>query len=185
MKIRHGLLLLILLSGGPLRAEPAASPTPSPRTFYLELGEGMDLPLNGWQSAYSLAPDFKFAAGYALDPHWAIQLDLSTALFFGINATGRISDQEVLVLPMIRYQFEGDPFRPYLLAGFGGEFELLSSPPSGATVADFDGALGAGVETTLYRGFSLFVEGKYNWIFSSKVAGQDLPLWVGVHGDMD
>ncbi len=166
-------------------ATPAVSPAPAPSNrYYLELAGGIDLPVSGWQNAYSLGPGFKVSAGLSLDPPWSLQLDLETIYFTGTNDAGKISDEEILVLPMMRYQFGGDVFRPYLLAGLGGEFEVLSGPPSGTAVADFDGALGAGCETGLGHGFSIFLEGKYNLIFSSKVVGQDMPFWLGLHWEL-
>ena len=162
---------------------PAPTPVPTAGHLYLELGEGLDLPVAAWQSAYGASYGLKASVGQTLDPHWALQLDLETFYYFGSNFSGAVSDEEVLVIPTVRYQIEGGIFRPYLLGGFGGEFEILSGPPSGATVADFDGAVGTGCETTLYEGFSLFVEGKYNLIFSSKTVGQDMACFIGAHWD--
>jgi len=187
-----GLLILLLLSFAPLRADDAgtSATTPAPAAlpeghFYLEVDGGIDLPMSGWQSAYSLGPGFEVKGGYTLDPNWAIQLDLETFFFSGTNAAGNVSDEEVLALPTVRYQFGGTVLKPYLLAGLGVEFESLSNAPFTTPVTDFDGAVGAGCETGLTDRLSLFVEGKYNFIFSSKVTAQDLPLVAGLHLDID
>ncbi len=183
-------LILVFSSLEPLQAETSLTPAPTPAPaktsrLYFEFAEGIDLPASAWQSAYTAAPAFKASVGFSIDSPWSLQLDLENLYYYGTNDAGRISDEEIMILPTVRYQWGGDVFKPYLLAGMGGELEILSGPPSGAEVADFDGALGAGVQTGLPDGFWLYLEGKYNFIFSSKAVGQDLPLWLGVHWDME
>jgi tetratricopeptide (TPR) repeat protein len=148
--------------------------------FYYEFTGGADFPARNWQSAYSLGPGGKISFGYEFNKNWDFQLDIESFYFSGMNYSGAISDLEFLVLPTIRYSFNINKIRPYLLAGVGEEFEFLSGDPVGASVSDLDIALGLGLEAALGNRIFLFLEGKYNFIFSSKVVGQDIPVLAGV-----
>ena len=148
--------------------------------FYLELAGGIDVPAQNWQSAYSLGGGGKISAGYEFDKSFSIQLDVENYYFSGVNYSGPISDIEFLVLPTIRYCFSEKGIRPYLLAGVGDEFELLSAISGGLTVSNLDVVVGAGVGVQLSEKTDVFVEGRCNFIFSSDVTGQDIPLLAGV-----
>jgi hypothetical protein len=45
---------------------------------------------------------------------------------------------------------------------------------------NLDLALGAGLEVPFAPLASIFVEGKYNFIFAGSVVGQDVPLLAGI-----
>jgi tetratricopeptide (TPR) repeat protein len=150
----------------------------SPSYFYLGLAGGADLAGQGWQSAYTAGPGGKILLGYQFDPNWAFQLDLEGFYFTGVNFSGAISDIEGFALPSLHYSFRDGWIGPYLMAGAGGEFELLSGNP-GLTVADLDAFLGAGLEADLGNRAFLFVEGKYNFILSANATANDTPVLAG------
>lgn len=158
--------------GGSTTAQTKLERTPG--FFYLGLAGGIDIPGQGWQTAYTLSPGGMACLGFEFDKDLSLQLDMEGFTFSGVNFSGTISDTELFLIPTVRYHFGG----PYLLAGAGGEFELLSGNP-GAPVADFDVVLGAGFEADLGDRAFFFVEGKYNFIFSSQVVGQDIPVLAG------
>jgi hypothetical protein len=152
---------------------------PFPGFFYLGLAGGMDIPGQGWQSAYRLSPGGMLCLGYAFDKNWEVQLELEGFYFSGVNYSGSIFDTELFAIPTLRYRFSLEGITPYLLAGVGGEFELLSGN-TGPPVGDLDVALGAGLEAGLGSNTFLFVEGKMNFIFSSQVVGRDIPILAGI-----
>jgi tetratricopeptide (TPR) repeat protein len=143
--------------------------------FYVGLAGGADNPAKSWQSAYKAGPGGGLFIGMQLDKAWDVRLDLEGFYFSGTNYSGPIKDVELYVLPTLRYHFDG----PYLLLSAGGEMELLSGN-TGQPVSDFDLALGAGYEAELGRRTFVFVEGKYNFIFSPLATGNDVPVVAGV-----
>jgi tetratricopeptide (TPR) repeat protein len=163
---------------GTTAAPPRADHAPG--FFYLGLAGGMDIPRQGWQSAYHSSPGGMLCLGYEFDKNWEVQLELEGFYFSGVNYSGPIFDTELFAIPILRYRFSGlGGIIPYLLAGGGGEFELLSGN-SDSPVIDLDAALGAGLEADLGSQSFLFVEGKYNFIFSQQVTGKDIPVLAGI-----
>ncbi len=155
------------------------SSKPLPGYFYLGLGGGVDIPRQGWQAAYTSSPGGMACLGYVFDPNLELQLELEGFHFSGVNYSGPISDTELFVIPTLRYRFDLGAISPYLLAGAGGELELLSGN-TGPPVEDLDAVLGAGLEAGMDKRIFLFVEGKYNFIFSQGVTGRDIPVLAGV-----
>lgn len=150
-----------------------------------QVGLGLDLPGSNWQSAYHQGPGGGLALGYEFDPALYLGLDLEDFYFSGVNWSGTVSDNELRILPVLKYHFLKEGFRPYLLAGAGVDFELLTSPLGNASVLNFDSIVGAGVEFDLSPGMGLFVEGKYNLlVFGSGTTAGDVPLLAGLTFDL-
>lgn len=148
--------------------------------FYMEIAGGIDLPVQNWQSSYTLGPGGKITVGYELDKNFAVQLDVENYYFSATNYSGPISDTELVVLPTIRYSFSDQGIRPYLLAGVGAEFEFLTAAPGSLSVCNFDVAVGVGVDIQLAGQTYAFVEGKYNFILAPDVTCQDIPVMAGI-----
>jgi len=151
-----------------------------PSPFYLVAGGGIDLPVKNWQPAYNRGPGGRIGVGYEINKSLSVQLDAENFYFSGTNYSGSISDIAVLVLPSVRYSFNGPGFRPYLSVGVGGDLEILSSAPGSTTIQNLDAVIGAGVEVPVADRIYVLIEGRYNLIFFSNVTGQDVPILAGV-----
>ena len=150
--------------------------------MFVELAGGIDLLGQNWQSAYSQGSGGKFSAGYEFNDGLALQLDVEDFDYSGSNYVGVIWDHELLLLPTVRYLFLQKGIRPYLSVGAGLDVEVswADGPLPPAQVGNFDLALGAGLEVPFDPLDSLFVEGKYNFIFADGVVGRDVPLLAGI-----
>jgi hypothetical protein len=150
--------------------------------FFVELAEGIDIPALHWQNGYKEGRGGKFNVGYGLFKNLAVQLDVESFKYSGVNAFfGTISDSELLILPTLRYNFHVKRIHPYLLAGAGTDFESLSSTTGKDSLRMFDVAVGAGLDIQLAGQTAVFVESKYNFVFANRITGQDVPVLVGVH----
>ncbi len=153
----------------------------APGHIFVELAGGIDLPTQNWQTAYGLGSGGKFSVGYGFNDGWALQLDVEDFDYSGTNYVGSIGDHELLFLPTVRYLLLQKGIRPYLSAGAGLDVEVSWGGVFGPVqVGNFDMALGAGLEVPFDPLDSLFVEGKYNFIFADGVIGQDIPLLAGI-----
>jgi len=147
--------------------------------FYIGIGGGADIPAVNWQSAYSVGPGGAFELAYRLDPQFEVGLDVMGFYYSGTNYSGAISDAEIYVLPTFRYHLGG----PYLLVSGGAEVELLSGN-SGPPAINPELALGAGYEYELAPRTFLFLEGKFNFIFSPLATGNDVPVVAGLRAGL-
>lgn len=101
--------------------------------------------------------------------------------YSGTSYVGTVSDHELLILPTVHYPLLSGAIRPFLSAGAGLDVETSwDEDDSPAQVANFDLALGAGLEATFDPSDSVFIEGKYNFILADGVTGQDIPLLAGI-----
>lgn len=158
-----------------------ATPVPVPEKGFFEIAGGVDLPASNWQPAYLWGGGGRISEGLEFPDGVALGLEIQFFSFSGKNFTGPIADDELLFLPTLHFFLEPDPqgVRPYLSLGAGMETEF-SSAPSGATlVGNPDLAFGAGLLFPLSARTSLFVEAKYNFVFTPTVIGQDLPVLAG------
>jgi outer membrane protein OmpA-like peptidoglycan-associated protein len=166
-------------------SSPAAASTEVPGKWDLQVSMGLDLPGSNWQSAYNLGPGGSLALGYEFDPAFYLGLDLEDFYFSGANWSGAVSDNDLRILPILKYHFFKEGFRPYLLAGAGVDIEILSSSLGNDTLLNFDPVVGAGVEIPLSSEIGLFVEGKYNLlVFGSGATAGDVPLLAGLTFDL-
>jgi outer membrane protein OmpA-like peptidoglycan-associated protein len=169
----------------PAAASTNGLSTDDPGKWDLQVGLGLDLPGSNWQSAYNLGPGGGLALGYEFDPAFYLGLDLEDFYFSGTNWSGAVSDNDLRVLPILKYYFLKEGFRPYLLAGAGVDIEFLSSSLENNTPLNFDTVVGAGVEIPLSSGMGLFVEGKYNLlVFGNGATAGDVPLLAGLTFDL-
>jgi hypothetical protein len=168
-------------------AKPIPSPTVAPAPTasnafreqgFFELGLGADPPVQG-----SAVPDTavggKAALGILFKDGFAVQLDLETFTQSNSNAAGTISENEVLVLPTLRRYLLAGHVRPYLSIGDGLAINTITSGINSSVVDSFDLALGVGFEFVFEDYFCTYVEGKYNFVFSTASPNQDIPLVVG------
>jgi hypothetical protein len=148
-------------------------------SWFLGLAGGADLPVQNWQSAYTLGQGGRITLGYAFNTNLAVELDLEGFCFSGSNYSGAISDIELLALPSLRYRFLAQGVSPYLLAGAGPNIEILSASPGQVILENVDAAAGLGVEIPLSGRAFVFAEAKFNFLFFPGVSAQDVPVWAG------
>src|SRR5208282_3081812 len=92
-------------SNGP--ATLAATPTPSAhgeKSSFLFMA-GVDLPGRYWQPGYPAGFGGRFALDHEFEGGWALQLDFENFFFAGTNASGSFTNDELLILPTVRYIF--------------------------------------------------------------------------------
>lgn len=146
--------------------------------LYIGLGTGVDLPGSGWDPNYLLGGGANVFVGYILDKNLAVQLNGEEWFFTG---TG-YSLYNLRTLVEAKYTFDGEGWQPYILAGPGMVFQVIS--PSGDSTTNFDALAGAGVQFDLAPRTHLFIEAKYNFIMSQTTTFGDIPisagLWVGL-----
>jgi opacity protein-like surface antigen len=155
---------------------------------FVELAWGFDTPAQNWQAAYTSGSGEVFGVGYEFNDGWVLQLDVENFYYSGTTYLGNVEDDEVLVLPTVRYLLNQKGIRPYVLAGVGVELEFSTFQDDydyqfdggSVIVANLDAAVGVGVEIPLADHTNWFVEGKYNFVFANGVIGQDVPVLTGV-----
>ncbi len=142
------------------------------------MGTGADLPGANWNPDYYLGGGAEVFGGYQADKNWSAQLEVGEWFFTG----GGNSLYNLRPLLEAKYNFEGQGWQPYLLAGSGLVFQALS--PSGDSTVNFDALGGLGIQLDLSARTHFFIEAKYNWILSQTTAFTDLPvsagLWTGL-----
>ena len=146
--------------------------------LYIGLGTGVDFPGSNWYPYYRLGGEAAAFVGYRLDKNFAVQLDGEAWLFTG---TG-YSLFNLRVLAEAKYTFDGQGWRPYLLAGPGMVLQDVS--PVGDSTINFDALAGIGAEFDVAPQTHLFIEAKYNFIMTETTTFTDIPvsagIWVGL-----
>ena len=143
---------------------------------FLEVGLGADLPVQGSTLPGNPAGG-KVAAGIVFKDGLAVQLDLE---FFNQSSTALdISKSSLLVLPTLSHYLMAGGVRPYLSISDGLSLNTTTSGTTRASTNSFDLALGGGVEFMIDQYFSIYLEGKYNFVFMSNSPNQDIPLVIG------
>jgi outer membrane protein OmpA-like peptidoglycan-associated protein len=153
--------------------------------WFMGFGLGADIPAKNWQSAYPVGGGGEFSFGYDFNRVLALELDVDDFYFSGTNFAGAVSDDELRLLPTLRLRLSNGPVRPYLTAGAGLDVQFQSAPNDNLTQGYFDAAFGFGMEFQVDPSVSLFVEGKYNLIFTNQVTGSDIPVLGGLRFDLD
>ncbi len=153
--------------------------------WVMNLGLGVDLPSSNWQPAYNLGLGGGIAVGYSFNPTVTLGLNLEDHSFSGTNWSGNISNNDLRLLPTIKFYLLKTGLRFYLLAGAGLDLEFLNSQIGSASLTNFDSAVGAGLEIPLGSGVGLFAEGKHNELFfpNGATAG-DIPVQAGLVLDL-
>jgi hypothetical protein len=162
-------------------SEAAVEATPvseNENPVYLGIGTGVDLPGSNWDPNYLLGGGSNAFLGYKLDKNFAVQLNVEEWFFTG---TGYSLDN-CRVLAEAKYSFDGQGWQPYVLAGPGLVFQVLS--PSGDSTANFDALGGLGIQFDLAPRTHFYIEAKYNFIMSQSTTFSDVPvgagIWVGL-----
>ena len=72
---------------------------------FLEIAGGLDMPAQNWQTTYGTAPGEILSLGCEFKDGFAFQLDVENYSFAGNNTAGFITDNEIHLLPTVRYLF--------------------------------------------------------------------------------
>ncbi len=143
---------------------------------FMEVGLGADLPVQVSTLPGNPAGG-KVAAGIVFKDGLAVQLDLE---FFNQSSTALdLSQSGVLVLPTLSRYLMAGGVRPYLSLSNGLSLNTTTSGSTRSSTDSFDLALGGGVEFLIDQYFSIYLEGKYNFVFMSNSPNQDIPLVIG------
>ncbi len=180
----------------PVPPPPTVTPThlktapvpPPPSTggfkphWYLGLGTGVDFPGAEWGTAYTLGGGGKFIFGYSLSNNFSIQMDLNNVYYSATtpNSLGISSIYQAMALPELKYVFDGDNLRPYLLIGGGIGMEMdtyASGSPAGMVNDEFGGG---GFQLKLRGDTLLYLECKINFVIYGSGNTTDVPLGAGI-----
>jgi outer membrane protein OmpA-like peptidoglycan-associated protein len=168
----------------PARAGAQVSSDSLNSEWFMGFGLGADIPAYNWQSAYPVGGGGEFSFGYDFNRVLALELDVDDFYFSGTNYAGSVSDDELRLLPTFRLRLSSGPVRPYLTAGAGVDVQFQAPPHGNLTQGYFDAAFGLGMEFQVDPSVSLFLEGKYNLIFTNQVTGSDIPVLGGLRFDL-
>ena len=172
----------------PVGRMPLEKPTPSPtrdpsdsfqEQGFFEAGLGLDPPVQG-SAVPGTAAGAQAAAGILFKDGFAVLLDFEYFSISNSNATGTLSQSEMLVLPTLRRYLTAGSVRPYLSISHG--LAINTTTPgfmNSSSTESYDMALGGGVEFLLDPHFSTYVEAKYNFVFMSGSPNQDIPVALG------
>jgi hypothetical protein len=143
-------------------------------SFYLGFGAGVDFPGTNWSSNYALGGGAQLFGGYSIDKNWAVQLNEENWFFEGTA----FSLYNFRSLASVKYTFSMEGWQPYLLAGGGIIYQILSA--TGASTTNLDALGGLGVQFDVTTDTHFFVEARYNFILPSTGSFQDIPFNAGI-----
>lgn len=145
--------------------------------MYFGIGAGVDVPVSPSGGTVGIGGDV--ILGYAFDKNVAVQLDIDN---FVVSSNGA-STYELRPLAEVKYTFDAQNFKPYLLGGLGMSVVFLPSSGlsgSASTASNFDAVMGVGAQFDLGGGTDLFIQAKSNFVFATGTTGVDLPLELGL-----
>lgn len=168
-------------------AAMTATPTPSAhdeKSYFLFMA-GVDLPGRYWQPGYPAGFGGRFALDHEFEGGWTLQLDFENYFYAGTNASGSFTNDELLILPTVRYIFaEINGARLYGSFGAGMDLEFSNTSDTdwvGTQTTDYtDLAFAAGLQAPLDDSTLLFVEAKYNITFGGYSIASDIPVTAGL-----
>ena len=130
------------------------------------------------------------SAGYGFDGNIGIQVNRDLAFVlamdsydFNINNKSIFSD-EVNLIPSIRYSFGSHQVRPYLIAGFGLNADIYLKQDFSGTTSYFQvnpvGDGGVGIALQVSPGWDIYLQCKYEYVFSNAGNFSYFPIAAGV-----
>jgi hypothetical protein len=146
----------------------------------LDLGGAVDLPAHNWNPAYGIGYGYGLELGSPLEASWILSLGLSYFHFQGVNYSGQVTNNDLRILPSIRYFLLGEAFRPYVMGGLGLDIQIAAAPGDTAANLNPEGFWGLGLETRLGARENLFLEARHNFILAGGDWGQDIALSGGL-----
>lgn len=158
------------------RHRPEAKSAPSESSWEVGIGPLLTTPMHDINSNYNAGFGGLAYLGYALNRDFRVQLNLDNVVY----SKNSLSDYELRAVPSLKYLIGGGELRPYLMAGMGVDVQFAAVPGQSATGISMAETVGIGFQYRLADLTNLFVEGKYNFTFSTGVVGEDLPVVAGL-----
>jgi len=156
----------------------AADPTDSSDSYwYLGVGPLLSLPVQDINTFYGSGIGGTAYVGYQVNKDVALELDLDNVSY---SASNGLSDYELRAMPTVKYFLGGKDLQPYLLGGLGLDLQFASASGISASGTSIEENLGVGCKLKLAHRTYVFLEVKYDFIFSSGVTGEDLPIIAGL-----
>jgi opacity protein-like surface antigen len=171
------LALLLLTASAALAARHKTEGEPD-AGFFAGLGPTLGIPAANFNGAYSAGFGGMGYLGYAFDGDFSALLELQDVAYS--NGAVSYSDNDLRILPTLRYLLPGDKVRLYFSIGMGPVFQSASANGVSNSDTNFDLALGEGLSFDLGGKTRFFIESKYNAILTSSTAGGDIPLTAGL-----
>jgi len=168
-------------------ATPTPVPTPKPNLGhrFLGLGLGADIPAQGLSGHYGVGSGMEFFVGYTEDDRWGLLITAS-AYSFSSSQTNDPADG-LEIVPAIKYRFDMNGIKPYITEGVGLNINLSNSNNVFSTTFTSQSQYllqsGLGVEIPAAPKARLFIEVKYNYVFSPSVL-VFVPLNAGMVFDL-
>ena len=165
-------LLSLAVSSASVGEEPSAGRLSS-GGVYVGIATGGYFPIQKWPSSYTLGGGGNLIVGYQFDLHWSLQLDTTMWLLSG---DGR-DTWDLKVIPQVRLDIGTSVVRPFVLTGFGFNYQL-DQPGSSSTIRPvLTAGLGLGYE--FRTGCRLFIE-VLGYLVFGPVTTKDLPVVAGL-----
>jgi hypothetical protein len=146
--------------------------------WFMGTGLGAVIPSENFDPNFPLGGSALLFAGYRLDSHTALQLDLSPVFYTGGGDT--LSDGRTFL--NLRYSLPSKGYITYFLLGPGYDFQFNSG--SWYNTASLAGDVGLGMQFDIHPGEHIFLEARYDVLLYQNVTQQDIPIFFGLMEDL-